>query len=195
MKCATLCINWRIPNQKYCGALWYLFAKTMTTERKGAEERYELYWGLIRLPEHTFIMAVQGVELLVVWAAQKHCPTDCPQDCLLLALQEREESGLNLVWADCTVSQPHRSCVSLQRIWRCWALGQCWLKAALKTSERLGLRLSLSQPALCVCQLIANHFLFVNVQSEEPGGQLQKQHNMQTQITKDNWQDTNETDN
>jgi hypothetical protein len=53
--------------------------------------------GLIRLPEHTFVVAIQGVELLVLCAAHRHCPTDCPQNCLLLALQLREEGGLNLV--------------------------------------------------------------------------------------------------
>jgi hypothetical protein len=36
--------------------------------------------------------------------------------------------------------------------------------------------------------------LFINVPSQQPDGQLHKQHNIQTQITTDNKQDTNETD-
>jgi hypothetical protein len=35
--------------------------------------------------------------------------------------------------------------------------------------------------------------MFINVPSEQSGGHLQKQHNNQTQITKDNKQDTYET--
>ena len=34
-------------------------------------------------------------------------------------------------------------------------------------------------------------FQFVNVPSQQPDGQLHKQHNVQTQITTDNKQDTN----
>ena len=36
-------------------------------------------------------------------------------------------------------------------------------------------------------------FQFINVPNQQPDGQLQKQHNIQTQITKDNKQDINET--
>jgi hypothetical protein len=55
----------------------------------------------------------------------------------------------------------------------------------MKTYERIRLRLSPSQPALYVCVLIIIQYLFMNVPSEQPDGQLQKQHNVETQITKD----------
>jgi hypothetical protein len=37
------------------------------------------------------------------------------------------------------------------------------------------------------------HFMFINVPSQQPDGKLQKLHNVQTQVTQNNKQDTNET--
>ena len=45
---------------------------------------------------------------------------------------------------------------------------------------------------MTIIQFIAVQFVFIITLSQQPNGQQQKQHNIKTQITKDNKQDTYE---
>ena len=47
---------------------------------------------------------------------------------------------------------------------------------------------------MSIIQFNSIQFLFIIVPSQQPDGQLQKEHNVQTQITDENKQDTNEKD-
>jgi hypothetical protein len=64
------------------------------------------------------------------------------------------------------------------RVWK--------IRSLLASASRSAHNLSLQGVKQTVCRLLIIQFLFINVPNEQPDGQLQKRHNTETQITKEN---------